>query len=277
MFLTGDSLSPATTAGEERMETPEDVAVMLRLAELGWGSKRIAAELGCSRATVKRYLQQGGWTSYRGRGRPSALAGLEGWLAERFRRHRGNADVVRQELAREHGVRVSLRRSSGRWRICDVICLPRRGPACASRRCPAGSCRSTSARPSCRSPASGYGSICSWRLSDTRAAASWPRFGTSGNRLGSRAWRGPSATLAECRARSCSTMPSRSSFATMPLRARSCSTSGCTPLRATGHSRGPVRADQGQGRERRRLAASAEVGELLRPLAEYEQIAGGGW
>jgi len=30
-------------------------------------------------------------------------------LAERFRRHRGNADVVRQELAREHGVRVSLR------------------------------------------------------------------------------------------------------------------------------------------------------------------------
>src|SRR5512132_3519537 len=80
MFLTGDSLSPATTAGEERMETPEDVAVMLRLAELGWGSKRIAAELGCSRTTVKRYLRQGGWASYRGRGRPSALAGLEsGW------------------------------------------------------------------------------------------------------------------------------------------------------------------------------------------------------
>jgi transposase len=109
MFLIGDSLSPATTAGEERMETPEDVAVMLRLAELGWGSKRIAADMGCSRTTVKRYLRQGGWASYRGRGRPSALAGLEGWLAERFRRHRGNADVVRQELAREHGVRVSLR------------------------------------------------------------------------------------------------------------------------------------------------------------------------
>jgi hypothetical protein len=27
MFVTGDSLSPAITAGEERMETPEDVAV----------------------------------------------------------------------------------------------------------------------------------------------------------------------------------------------------------------------------------------------------------
>src|SRR5512132_3473390 len=51
MFRTGDSLSPATTAGEERMETPEDVAVMLRLTELGWGSKRIAVELGCSRTT----------------------------------------------------------------------------------------------------------------------------------------------------------------------------------------------------------------------------------
>ena len=46
MFVTGDSLSPAMTAGEERMETPGDVAVMLRLAEVGWGSKRIAAELG---------------------------------------------------------------------------------------------------------------------------------------------------------------------------------------------------------------------------------------
>jgi len=46
MFLTGDSLSPATTAGEERMETPEDVAVMLRLAELGWGSKRIGRNWG---------------------------------------------------------------------------------------------------------------------------------------------------------------------------------------------------------------------------------------
>src|SRR5512134_833165 len=57
MFVTGDSFSPAMTAGEERMETPGDVAVMLRLAELGRGSKRIAGELGCSRTTVKRYLR----------------------------------------------------------------------------------------------------------------------------------------------------------------------------------------------------------------------------
>ena len=39
MFVTGDSLSPAMTAGEERMETPGDVAVMLRLAELGWAGE----------------------------------------------------------------------------------------------------------------------------------------------------------------------------------------------------------------------------------------------
>ena len=73
MFRIGDSLSPAMTAGEERMETPGDVAVMLRLAELGWGSKRIADELGCSRTTVKRYLRQGGWASCRGRGRRSVM------------------------------------------------------------------------------------------------------------------------------------------------------------------------------------------------------------
>jgi transposase len=31
------------------------------------------------------------------------------WVSERFRRHRGNADVVRQDLARELGIEVSLR------------------------------------------------------------------------------------------------------------------------------------------------------------------------
>ncbi|MFO1079211.1 MAG: IS21 family transposase [Reyranellaceae bacterium] len=35
--------------------------------------------------------------------------GVAPWLEERFWRHRGNADVVRQDLEREHGVVVSLR------------------------------------------------------------------------------------------------------------------------------------------------------------------------
>jgi transposase len=51
----------------------------------------------------------GGWVPYRSPARASVLDGLEGWVAERFRQHRGNADVVRQDLAREHGITVSLR------------------------------------------------------------------------------------------------------------------------------------------------------------------------
>lgn len=91
------------------MLMPDEVSVMVRLHERGWGTKRIAAELGCSRTTVKRYIEADGWVAYRKPRRPKALDGLEGWLAERFRRHRGNADVVRQDLARERGIMVSLR------------------------------------------------------------------------------------------------------------------------------------------------------------------------
>jgi transposase len=41
--------------------------------------------------------------------RPRVLAGLEDWVAERFRRHAGNADVVRQELLAEKSIKLSLR------------------------------------------------------------------------------------------------------------------------------------------------------------------------
>jgi transposase len=91
------------------MQTPEEVAAMLRLKALEWGVRRIASALGCSHMTVRRYLAAGGWMPYRGRGRPRTLAGLEDWVAERFRRHAGNADVVRQELERDKGIRLSLR------------------------------------------------------------------------------------------------------------------------------------------------------------------------
>ena len=40
------------------MQTPEDVQAML-MASLGWGAKRIAKEMGCSRNTVRRYLRYG--------------------------------------------------------------------------------------------------------------------------------------------------------------------------------------------------------------------------
>ncbi|MCC2665268.1 MAG: transposase [Rhodospirillales bacterium] len=93
----------------EMMRTPDDVAAMVKLKELGWGAKRIAAELGCSKNTVKRWLGLGGWRPCAGPSRSRKLGGLEEWLSERFRRHGGNADVVRQELAAEKGLVVSLR------------------------------------------------------------------------------------------------------------------------------------------------------------------------
>ena len=93
----------------ETMRAPDEVAAMMRLKALGWGAKRIAAAFGCSRNTVKRYLAAGGWVAYGTPSRRGRLIGLADWLAERLRRHRGNADVVRQELAQEKGIAVSLR------------------------------------------------------------------------------------------------------------------------------------------------------------------------
>ena len=91
------------------METPEDVAAMLRLKAAGWGTKRIARELGCARNTVKRYCDLGGWQPYAGGARAAQLDGLDDWLRDALVQHGGNAEVVRQELAAEKEVRVGLR------------------------------------------------------------------------------------------------------------------------------------------------------------------------
>ena len=91
------------------MKTPDDVAEMLRLRACGWGLKRIARQLGCSHHTVKDYVAAGGVKPFKSPERPKRLDGLEGWLRERFIRHRGNADVVRQDLLAEKGVAVSRR------------------------------------------------------------------------------------------------------------------------------------------------------------------------
>jgi len=91
------------------MKEPDDVSAMLRLKSLGWGSRRIAAELGCSRTTARRWLKEGAWHRPSRPSRPKALDGLESWIDDRFRCHAGNADVVRQELAAEKGNEVSLR------------------------------------------------------------------------------------------------------------------------------------------------------------------------
>ena len=90
------------------MKTPDDVAEMLRLRACGWGLKRIARQLGCSHHTVRDYVATGGVKPLKSPERPRLLDGLEGWLRERFIRHRG-ADVVRQDLFAEKGVAVSRR------------------------------------------------------------------------------------------------------------------------------------------------------------------------
>lgn len=82
------------------MKTPDEVAEMLRLRACGWGLKRIARQLGCSHHTVKDYVLTG-VKAFKSPERPKRLDGLEGRLRERFIRHRGNADVARQDLLAE--------------------------------------------------------------------------------------------------------------------------------------------------------------------------------
>ena len=191
------------------MRTPDEVAAMLRLHNLGWGTRRIAAEVGCNRETVQRYVVAGGWTPCRIPARPGLLAGHTAWIAERLRRHRGNADVVRQELAAELGVVASLRtveRAVSHLRrelAAEALATVRFRDAARS-----------SATDRFR-PAPGHyrrvrrqqGVACSWRRSAIRAGSMSRLSRTSGSRRGWRALRGRSSISAVCRASCCSTMP----------------------------------------------------------------------
>src|ERR1700759_4128643 len=79
------------------MKAPDEVTAMHRLKALGWGCKRIGAELGCARHTLRRSPAEGGLRACASGSRWKKLDGLSDWIAERFHRHGGNADVVRQE------------------------------------------------------------------------------------------------------------------------------------------------------------------------------------
>ena len=96
-------------AETEAMKTPQDVAAILKLHQLGWGKKAIPRALGINKNTARRYLEAGGMLEYAKPQRSSRLEGQEEWLAQELRKHRGNADVVRQELERQKGIQVSLR------------------------------------------------------------------------------------------------------------------------------------------------------------------------
>lgn len=74
---------------------------------IGLGSQAHCQELGVTRNTVRRYLGAGGWVPYRQPQRAAALAGHEAWLRSQFLHHRGNCDVVRQQLLWELGIEAS--------------------------------------------------------------------------------------------------------------------------------------------------------------------------
>jgi len=81
----------------------EEVTTMLRLHELGWGSKRLATEFGCARNTVRRSMREGGAVAFRKTARKTAFDGLEDWMHERFfppRRQRGRHSSGAGERAR---------------------------------------------------------------------------------------------------------------------------------------------------------------------------------
>ena len=92
-------LSTPTASRRHDMKTPDDVVAIVALHQLGWGSKRIAGELGIARNTVKRYIRDGGWTPYQQPARERCLDEVGGWLQEQFTQHKGNAAVVLRELA----------------------------------------------------------------------------------------------------------------------------------------------------------------------------------
>lgn len=63
--MTGEACTSVSTpgrgVGREEMRTPEDVLEMRRLHGLGWGTRRIASQVGCSRTTVQLWLRRGRW------------------------------------------------------------------------------------------------------------------------------------------------------------------------------------------------------------------------
>jgi hypothetical protein len=114
---------------------------------------------------VKEYLAAGGWTPYQQPERKKALDGQETWLRERLRRHRGNADMLRQELAIEKAIAVNLRtveRAVKPYR--QELEAEARKRRCVLRRRPASTCRSILANACSRSA----GRSCASRRSHIR-------------------------------------------------------------------------------------------------------------
>ena len=138
---------PMANGRRQEMRVPDEVAAMARLRDLGWGTRRIAAELGCNRETVQRYLATGGWAPYRtperrrGAYRARGVAGRPAASPSRQRR-RGAPGAVLAEL----GIVVSLR--TVERAVADLrreLAAEGAGDGALRDAAGAGNCRSTSA------------------------------------------------------------------------------------------------------------------------------------
>ncbi|KQU05888.1 hypothetical protein ASG68_24260 [Rhizobium sp. Leaf453] len=119
-WMTSEILThPATSRtmqGGDMLQADEVVA-MLRLHDLGWAPS-LSKAFGCASNTVRRYLREGGAAPFKRPVRRTAFDGFDDWLRDRFFRHYGNADVICQELAAEHGTNIGLQSVERRGRKC---------------------------------------------------------------------------------------------------------------------------------------------------------------
>jgi len=72
------------------MQTPSEVAAMLKLEQWGWSISRIAAAFAVDRKTVRRYVRAGCWMGYKPRERSSGALACRGVNEQRNRPRLGH-------------------------------------------------------------------------------------------------------------------------------------------------------------------------------------------
>lgn len=100
---------PLEKARRKPMRTPDEVAAMLAPKARGWGVKRIAREFGDRPKTVRRYVREGSWSGYSGRG------GCRPWRSCRADRRSGWYGTA----ATPTWFGRNWRPSTGRWSACE--------------------------------------------------------------------------------------------------------------------------------------------------------------
>lgn len=81
--MTLDATVPLAPDDQRRdvMRAPDEASAMLGLKALGWRSRRIATEVGCSRNTVRHWLAEGDCRRCAPPSRSKRLDGLVGLAA----------------------------------------------------------------------------------------------------------------------------------------------------------------------------------------------------